>query len=88
MFEYDKNAEKAAKELDKYDFTKILNSCYDNRKKDLWDIVDKIIEEFPELDVDCGALDNLSGDEIMEYLSEKYNIGFYEITKYQMYYKY
>lgn len=86
MFEYDKYAKAAAEELDKYDFTEILSSCYDNHENSLWEIIDRIIETFPELDVDDGAIDNLSGDEIMEYLSERYNVRFEEITTYRMYY--
>lgn len=86
MFEYDECSKAAAEELDKYDFTELLSSCYDKEKNGLWDIIDKIIEEHKELDVDDGALDNLSSDEIMEYLSEKYNVRFEAITTYRMYY--
>ena len=86
MFEYDKYAKAAAEELDKYDFTEILSWCYDNHLCEFGDIVDKIIEEHKELDVNDGALDNLSGDEIREYLSERYNVRFDEIITYRMRY--
>lgn len=86
MFEYDECSKAAAKELDKYDFTEILSSCYDNEKNGLWDVIDAIIEKHNELDVDDGALDNLSSDEIMEYLSKRYNVRFESIITYRMYY--
>ena len=86
MFEYDECSKAVAKELDKYDFTETLSLCYDDKENSLWEIVDRIIETFPELNVDDGAIDNLSSDEIMEYLSEKYNVRFEAITTYRMYY--
>lgn len=86
MFEYDKYAKAAAEELDKYDFTEILSSCYDEGLRDFWDILDKIIEKHEELDVNDGALDNLSSDEIMDYLSTRYNVRFDEIITYRMRY--
>ena len=86
MFEYDEYSKAAAEELDKYDFNEILSSCYDDNANSLWEIVDKIIEKFPELYDGDGALDNLSSDEIMEYLSERYNVRFEEIITYHMYY--
>ena len=86
MFEYDKYAKAAAEELDKYDFTDILSSCYDEGLRDFYNILDKIIEEHKELDIDDGALDNLSSDEIMDYLSARYNVTFDEITTYRMRY--
>lgn len=86
MFEYDKYAKAAAEELDKYDFTEILSSCYDEGLRDFYDILDKIIEEHKELDVDDGALDNLASDEIMDYLSARYDVRFDEIVTYRMRY--
>ena len=87
MFEYDKAAEAAAKKLDEYDFTEILSWCYDNDLRESWDIRNEIAEEYEELSADDGALDNLSNDEFMEYLSERYNVRFEEVTTYRMWYK-
>ena len=86
MFEYDKYAKAAADKLDEYDFTEILSWCYDNGLRDPWDIRCKIEDEHYELSVDDGALDNLSIDEFMDYLSEKYSVRFEEVTTYRMWY--
>jgi len=87
MFEYDKFSKAAAEELDKYDFTEILSDCYDSGLRDSWDIRCRIADKHSELDVDDGALDNLSNDEFMEYLSKRYNVRFEEVVTYRMWYK-
>ena len=87
MFEYDKFSKAAAEELDKYDFTEILSECYDNDLRSPWDIRYRIADKHSELDVDDGALDNLSNDEFMEYLSKRYNVRFEEVITYRMWYK-
>ena len=87
MFEYDKYSKVAAEKLDEYDFTEILSWCYDNDLRDSWDIKDKIADEYCELGIDDGALDNLTHDEFMEYLSKRYNVRFEEISTYRMWYQ-
>ena len=87
MFEYDKFSKAAAEELDKYDFTEILSECYDNDLRSPWDIMERIVDEYAELGFIDGALDNLSNDEFMEYLTERYPIKFEEVITYRMWYK-
>ena len=84
MFEYDKAAKITAEKLDKYDFGDILSWCYDANWREPWDIKQKISIEYNELD---DVLDDLSSDEFMEYLSEKYNVRFEEIISYRMWYR-
>lgn len=38
MFEYDKDSQHAAEQLDNYDLTDILDWCFDANWRDPWDI--------------------------------------------------
>lgn len=87
MFEYDIHAQRAAEELDKYNFTDLLRYCYENGYRNPWDIADVMIAEHNELGVEDGAIDWLSIDELIEYLSERYNVAFEEVITYRMWYK-
>ena len=87
MFEYDEDAKAAAEKLDEYNFIELLRSCYINNLRDPWDIRDKIMDEYTELGLVDSALDYLSNDEFMEYLSERYPIRFEEIIGYRMQYR-
>lgn len=87
MFEYDTAAKAAAEKLDKYDFTEILKYCYGHELRSPWDIYDVIVEEYAELDVMDSPLDELSEHELMDYLSERYNVVFEEVVTYRMWYK-
>lgn len=83
MFEYDELASKAVTILDKCDFKEDIEYCrrvkmfgaYEVReflkKNYLWEIRD--------------ALDTLSLDEFMEYLTARYNIRWHKISYYGMY---
>jgi hypothetical protein len=86
MFEYDKYAKAAAEELDKYDFTDLLSMCYDRGFRSPEEIIDEILEEYEDLAYNDDVWDNLSMDELMQYLCKKYNIRFEAITSYQMFY--
>ena len=86
MFEYDKYAKAAAEELDKYDFTDLLSMCYDRGLRSPDEIIDEILEEYEDLAYNDNVWDNLSMDEIMQYLCAKYNVRFEEIISYQMLY--
>lgn len=84
MFEYDTASKKASETLDEYDFADILSECYDIGMRDPWDILHRgILARYPELE---DAADNLSVDEFMEYLSNKYHVRFEEVISYQMWY--
>lgn len=84
MFEYDKDAERAAKILDEYDFTENLSICYDNGHRDPDSIRTNIIVNHKELEI---ILDDLSESEFMDYLCEKYNVEFEEVVTYRMWYR-
>lgn len=81
MFEYDMDAFLAANKLNEYDFTDTLRYCYGYGLTNSWHIREKIIEEHKELE---EYLDNLSNDEFMDYLSERYNVKFEEVVTYRM----
>lgn len=85
--DYDKIVQLAMKKLDEYDFTDLLSDCYDDNRQDIYEIIDSMIDEYPELDEDESPLNDLSIYEIMDYLSKKYNIEFLEQTHYYMRYK-
>lgn len=87
MGDYDKIVQLAKEKLNEYDFTELLSDCYDLGLKDIYEIIDSILDEYPELDEDGTPLDDLSTDEIIEYLSKKYNVEFMEQTHYYMRYK-
>ena len=83
MFEYDELASKAVTILDKCDFKEDIEHCKRVRMLDAYDI-----REFLEKNYlwEVGeALDNLSLDEFMEYLTVRYNIRWHEISYYEMY---
>ena len=84
MFEYDKDAEKAAKILDEYDFTENLSICYDNGYRDPDSIRTNIIVNHKELEI---SLDDLTEGEFMDYLCERYNVEFEEVITYRMWYR-
>lgn len=82
MFKYDKDAQLAVETLDKYNLISVLKWCVNERVIDIWDIK-KTIEQFePEL---SEALDDLSTDELMEYLRERYGVRFEEVISYHLY---
>jgi len=85
--EYEKIVQAAKDKLDEYDFTDLLSDCYDLGRKDIYEIIDSILDKYPELDEDGTPLDDLGTDEIMEYLSQKYSVEFMEQTHYYMRYK-
>lgn len=82
MFDYDLASEKAAATLDEYDLSGLLLQCYDVGWVDPWDIRARaILVKHPEL---ADVLDELSTDEFMEYLTERYNVRFEEVISYRM----
>ena len=76
------NARRQIQALDRYDFTGILYECYDKDLREPWDILNEgILSHYPELE---DTTDNLSTDEFMEYLCEKYHVRFEEVISYRM----
>lgn len=84
MFEYDEDAERAAKILDKYNFVENLRLCYDAGKRDPDSVRANIIVNHRELEI---VLDDLTECEFMDYLCERYNVRFEEVIKYRMWYR-
>lgn len=85
--DYEKIVQAAKDKLDEYDFTDLLSDCYDLGRKDIYEIIDSILDKYPELDEDGSPIDDLDMGEIMECLSKKYNVKFVEQTHYYMRYK-
>lgn len=82
MFDYDQASCKAASALDNYDLTEVLLECRNSGYRDPWDIQEKgIIVNFPELET---VLDDLSLDEFMDYLRNRYTVRFDEVISYRM----
>ena len=63
MFEYDIHSQRAAEELDKYNFTDLLRYCYENGYINPWDIADVMIAEHNELGVEDG--EKVTFDKVM-----------------------
>lgn len=85
MFDYDADAKAAAEELDKHDLTDNVARCWRMRKTDPWDIKQFIqSESIPEHMELFESLENLSSDELMEYLGDRYGVRFEEKISYRM----
>ena len=85
--DYDKIVQLAMEKLDEYDFTDLLSECYDDNRRDIYEITDSMLYEYPELGEDKSPLYDLSIYEIMDYLSKRYNVEFISQTHYYMMYK-
>ena len=83
MFEYDELARKAVDVLDRYDFEPDIYFCRNTKILDGYDIREYIKNQH-EGEVET-ALDDLSLDEFMEYLTARYKVRWTEIVSYQMF---
>ena len=83
MFEYDELASEAVKVLDGCDFSEEIEYCKRSKIRDAYDIREYIERSY--LWEVGEALDNLSLDEFMEYLTARYNVRWQEISYYEMY---
>lgn len=85
MFEYDVNAKAAAEELDKHDLTNTLILCWKIGAEDPYAIKQEIQNEaVPNSIALFDAVEELSPDELMEYLTQKYDVRFEEVVSYRM----
>lgn len=83
MFEYDELASEAVKLLDECDFSEEIEDCKRSKIRDAYDIREYIERSY--LWEVGEALDNLSLDEFMEYLTARYNVRWREVSYYEMY---
>ena len=84
MFEYDAMSMNAAKVLDNYDFGYLIEQCRELKIKNVY-AVKEFFERINSFDDNIvTALDNLSPDEFMEYLTARYNVKWTEIISYEM----
>ena len=83
MFEYDKLASKAVTILDKCDFKEGIEHCKRVKMLDLYDIREFLEKNY--LWEIRDALDSLSLDEFMKYLTARYDIRWHEFSHYEMY---
>lgn len=70
MFDYDPVCKAAVEVLDKYDLSLAFR---DRGKVNTYDLAEIIMNEFPVGEV-VDAVDNLSSDEIADYLVDRYNM--------------
>ena len=83
MFEYDELASNAAKTLDKYNLKDEIQQCRQLKYFDPYDIRNHMqlyTNDFELMD----ALEELSLDEFMEYLTARYGIRWEEVISYRM----
>ena len=86
MFDYDEYAREAVTVLDKYDLREVIKWLIHCGTKDSYDIREAIGEHYKNECVGCEdvgeALENLSLDEFMEYLTVRYGIRWREDITY------
>lgn len=82
MFEYDRNLREAKRKLDNYNLEMVIDECKALELMDLDDIRDGCVNKYGEEMEDI--LDKFSDLELIEYLTNKYNIHFTERVQYLM----
>jgi hypothetical protein len=82
MFDYDKDSRDAAIVLDNYDLTEYLELCIAHQITDSWDVRDYILKE-SDAEI-AAAIECLTMDEFMVYLSERYGVYWLDKIKYEM----
>lgn len=82
MFEYDELASNAVKVLDEYNLKDSIVRCKELGYLDVHMVLN-YLETFEDSEV-FGALQDLSTDEFMEYVTTRYGIKWAEIIKYEM----
>ena len=75
MFDYDENAKKAAQVLDQYNFTSMLKDCYG---VSIYEIIDQLTQYNENV---ADALNDLSSDEVADYLYQRYGMYVQEVTE-------
>lgn len=75
MFGYDKLSESAANTLDSYDFTQLLKECSNMDVSDIREVLKQVSSQVDD------ALQELSEDELCEYLRERYRMEVSEIVR-------
>lgn len=84
MFDYNPSKKKAAEELDKYDFTKLLKQCCKIGWRDPLSIGLKgIVGRFPELE---DSVRQIGPDDLVHYLMAKYPVFFRPKVSVEMYF--
>lgn len=80
MFLYSDEIKVVVETLDKYDFSKVIQECRSQDNRDPSYLQDAAIPAaFPELE---SVLEDLTTDEFMDYIQDRYNVRFTEITTY------
>ena len=82
MFEYDELACAASEILDKHNFEDDILECRERGLSSVWEIRDYF--EFENGMEVCCALDDLSNDEFMEYLTKRYGVQWKQVVAYHM----
>lgn len=84
MFSYDVMAYHAAETLGKYNFEEDIQLCKQKKVLDPYDIREFLYTQERYPDEVADALEELSLDEFMEYLTAKYGVRWEEIITYRM----
>lgn len=85
MFDYDKESRDAAIILDKYDLSKYLEVCIKNHITDSCDLREALMT-FCNYEVE-KAIEDLSIDEFIEYLTSRYNVSWSDEIRYYIHIK-
>ena len=83
MFEYDELASNAVKILDKYNFEIEILNCKKRGYLDPYDAREHIEMLISDIEL-IEALEELSLDEFMEYLTARYGVRWEEVVSYHM----
>ena len=81
LFEGNKDAEKAIKILDKYDFSEILKNA---NLKNVYNVIDDICDSQMSNEEIIFAFDELTTEEAVTYFIERYKMYYMEIPIYYM----
>lgn len=85
MFTYDEMSSHAVTMLDKYDFTNSLELYMSQGIRELHEVIEALIKDYDKT-VET-AIEELTNDEKIEYLEDRYNVVFSERITYEMYKK-
>lgn len=88
MFEYDTSSQQAAEYLDSLDLKARLIQCWEMGKTEVHDLKQSLVAltfEPTEKEALEVALEELTADEFLDYLYERYKIRYYEEITYHIY---
>lgn len=85
MFDYDEESRNAVITLDKYDLSKYLEGCVKGHITDSWEVREALML-FCNDEIE-KAIEDLSIDEFIEYLTSRYNVSWSDEIRYHIHVK-